>query len=805
MKPSARILDENLAKLLQRAYQPVRPSDAFVRQLEASLAPWIGELADGAETLDLTARAGHGKPRWIASSLAAAAALLLLMNWSGFFDGGGLAEPNLNQGATQVASLDGLLAEGAVALRPGNGEAWRAATSQELTSGLEWNSAELEVATPDNIGFELLGSEGWNVALAASSRLTIHPRGDVLQFQLNLGTAEFSAHEQSLTLAAPDSVEWNGFEFREKPGTSLTLADPGSLDQGGRQSVVVEPAPEPEQPEVVSEQPLAGRAMLQGTLVFSEDHAGSEPFQVTLLREVALPQVSNGDSLDFTGASFTWNDIQPGNYTVYVTHPQHAVWKSAVIALAADEVSTLSAELEVGVSARGFVVDKESGSPIAGALVVCEGDLPSGIIGVEESQFPEVFRAFTYTGADGSFELAQLSAGVHKLRANGVEHSPAWVTVEKQGDVPQFELTVGGVLEGRCEHPDGKPFANGLIIASCFGGGGQGKAMTYSQIFTDENGEYRVEHLAETFYVALFFEDFSPSQSFQPKYRPVGIREGEPQRVDFLGIDRGASIHGVVVDGEGRPLPFVNVHLWQGEADNNDWQGETADAQGRYELVGVVPGTYTLYAGEARSMILSCELTITEGARLERNIELRGMDLDVKVMDGDTGERVGFTNILFVDRAADVSGGEVAAKVFSTGDGLNELRHLGAGTYDLYALPEAVKYSASVLRSILIDEGSIENELEVRLERACTAQLTVLDEKGKPLRQVKLRLFGPDGEEWPAFIIPAPTADGVTELGRLSPGRWSFEFSLEGHQTNRIELVCTPWAPAMATLVLIEE
>ena len=43
MKPSGRILDHNLQRLLTRCYTPVRPRAEFVAQLERRLAPWLEE------------------------------------------------------------------------------------------------------------------------------------------------------------------------------------------------------------------------------------------------------------------------------------------------------------------------------------------------------------------------------------------------------------------------------------------------------------------------------------------------------------------------------------------------------------------------------------------------------------------------------------------------------------------------------------------------------------------------------------------------------------------------------------------
>ncbi len=78
MKPSGRILDHNLERLLTRCYRPVRPRAEFVAQLERRLAPWLEE----SEISSTAGRTPHPWRRAWGVVAAAAALILLAQLWS---------------------------------------------------------------------------------------------------------------------------------------------------------------------------------------------------------------------------------------------------------------------------------------------------------------------------------------------------------------------------------------------------------------------------------------------------------------------------------------------------------------------------------------------------------------------------------------------------------------------------------------------------------------------------------------------------------------------------------------------------
>jgi len=67
---------------------------------------------------------------------------------------------------------------------------------------------------------------------------------------------------------------------------------------------------------------------------------------------------------------------------------------------------------------------------------------------------------------------------------------------------------------------------------------------------------------------------------------------GTTPGIDF-GLDEGGTITGLVVDGDGTPIPGIHV-----SANSPDWgTGENTDLQGRYVLHGLMPGDYQVMTG----------------------------------------------------------------------------------------------------------------------------------------------------------------------------------------------------------------
>jgi len=797
VKPSGRILDHNLERLLTRCYRPVRPRAEFVAQLERRLAPWLEE----SEISSTAGRTPHPWRRAWGVVAAAAALILLAQLWSpsGSSDG-----PRTS--AQQVAGLDQILDGGGVALRRSPEDPWR--VLEDGAAAVDHEQGFLELATPAAAGARVAGRAGWSAELEAGGRLRIAPAAGGLRLDLLTGVAHLSNGREQRRLEAVDHLLWQGDDFVDAQGLAWTTRSPRPGRDGRR------PIENLEQPEPLEQEPQDpdGVAALRGRVLDPGGEAFTGPFTVVLLKEVPLPQVTDPISRSFEGSApdgepgtFLWPELAPGRYTVHVAVEGHAMWKRAGCELPTGAELEIEARLEVGGSLRGFVVDAATGLGLPGALVLCEGDLPLQVISLEANHLPAVARAVTTTRADGSFELPHLTPGAHRLRASGPGLAPTWVDVKLDAPVVDgllFELGPGGSVEGCCRAPDGSPQAGAQVIVSRFSTGTPGSKMTFGQGRTGEDGCYRVENLAPGLYVVLLYTELPSGTAFEPEYRPIAVKDGETVRADFGSETRRARVGGLVRDGSGEPMPFVSVQLWSFTEDGPEWLGETADALGRFEFHGVEPRAYELFAGNADCMIRCEALEVEAGEELELEVSLEGQRIEGRVVDDSTGEGIAYADLFLVEGGSGSPRPRTVGHAFSKADGSLLFENVPAGRYSLLALPDAGPHAWAIVSEVVVDRGLPREPLELRLEPACRATLELTDPQGRPLAGARVRIDSPLGEVFSYPWIGSSGEDGLVELDGLRPGTWRYRVQLPGHGEVEGSLRASPQDPVRRAVVL---
>lgn len=118
----------------------------------------------------------------------------------------------------------------------------------------------------------------------------------------------------------------------------------------------------------------------------------------------------DGDAVDHPGGAFELDHLDPGDYTITVTAESGRVHHE--LALAAGERAEISLELQPWGKLRGVLLDRRTGAPISGAVMIPEqkgsfsgGDLVGSLLG----KGPR-------TSADGRFELGRVPPGEGTLR-----------------------------------------------------------------------------------------------------------------------------------------------------------------------------------------------------------------------------------------------------------------------------------------------------------------------------------------------------------------------------------------------------
>lgn len=262
-----------------------------------------------------------------------------------------------------------------------------------------------------------------------------------------------------------------------------------------------------------------------------------------------------------------------------------------------DRNEPLTLVLDPAGTITGRVVD-EDGLPVAGAeLVLAPLPGPAGPSGSGP------FRALA--DADGRFRFPDLPRGrrfdLEVFREGYVSASLPGVEA-RPGSPLRIELRVGRALAGRVAGPDGEPVAEAQVSVVEttlveLEGSRFSQGLTRSHARTDEEGRFLLAAL-EPGSVQL--------QVDAPGYRRRKVpglqipEQGEAPAVE-IALERGASIAGRVLDGQGRPARGAMVRAEGGHTGDGvlSFAGGHADAEGRYRLDGLEAGPHQVFAESA--------------------------------------------------------------------------------------------------------------------------------------------------------------------------------------------------------------
>lgn len=756
------VLERNLALLLGRAWRPVKPDPTFVRRLERELAPWIRAERS---------RAAGG---W---SLAAAAAVLIgaLLAWRGLAGGP----------APAPVDLAGLLEAGEVALRVPPAGAWRAATARERETSILLGAGALEIATPSALGVRVAAGGEMRLELRPASRASLAREGPTLAVRLDAGEGRVQAGGRSAELRAPAEVLASAahlqvFDGRaperepldEEPGARRPIA-PATLD--GAVPAESQPAGPPA--------PERAGASLAGVVLDARSRRPIQAFELSLLRAVDLPGVSwpMSRSFESAGGDFRWDGLEPGTYAVFVQSEGFAAWRVRALALEEGASVALQVELGLGARVRGKVVDRESGMPIAGALVLSESDAPVQVLPLDAALLPAEVRAHALSGPDGSFELPHLAAGAQVLRASAAGHGQRRTgTLElREGESSEgilFQLGPAGRLFGRVEREAGSPWSGARVVASEYSIRSSGP-MSFGTALTDEHGSYAIQGLGPGPYVVLVAPDEAASEDVRPDISAIELREGAELQVDFLRGTRNARLFGRVLDARGAPRAGLTVNLSPvGSDDPSGWRAASAGEDGSYALDDLAPGAYQVHVGLGSTIVLLATVELRTGVDRELDLSLGERRLHGRVREAATGEPLPGYTLLLCERADPRSAerfpalDRLVAKAWAAGSSTYEIPSLAPGDYDLVVLGAGERHALLVIEDIAFD-GRADVELDLELELAGTLHVVARDQAGKPLRDVRVVLVDPLGRRLD-LLESRTKADGGARLASLAPGSW---------------------------------
>ena len=351
-----------------------------------------------------------------------------------------------------------------------------------------------------------------------------------------------------------------------------------------------------------------------------------------------------------------------------------------------------SAAAQRGFRIAGIVVNALTGQAIPGASVA--------IAPTSEGSDRDVSKSVT-TGADGRFSFTGLSQGKYSLMAAArgfilqhFEHHDPFATAiavgpELETDHLVFRLQPDASIEGQITDENNEPIQNALVrLFETTTEEGRQKTVPINQAQTDDQGQYRMGHLAPgTYYLSAsarpwYAQNFSPAKktNFDNEGRaaqdaaaldvtypltfyagttdssaatPLQLSAGEKTSADItlhaipslhLRIHTGSndsSVLGKMV------FPRLSQRIFQGYLDSVFNAPDSWVAPGVIEISGLAPGHYVV------EMPPSTGTNDKGGGRAwYREIDLAG-DTDLNASDGPSFASVAGT-ILFPDTAVPI-------------------------------------------------------------------------------------------------------------------------------------------------------
>jgi hypothetical protein len=270
---------------------------------------------------------------------------------------------------------------------------------------------------------------------------------------------------------------------------------------------------------------------------------------------------------------------------------------------------------------------------IKGRVITPEGKPRSGAdLAIRPLDYEVVKDRFVYTSEDrapsnpeGRFAFTNLPEGRYRIGVRDGStpwnepvrflKDPAPRDVEAGTDDLEFILPLkGGIVTGRVvSKRDGRPlrkFEATFIRYKFFLPSGNDMGWFRNGVFRqelDDPGTWQVD-ISAAGHAPLRTERFT-------------LKAGEVKDLGTLRLGEGGTIAGTVRDAQGGPVPYTRINILNSKFQTNDDEPFT-DQEGGFQLKGISPGTYTVFAISPRHpLVMVPGVKVREGERAPVDLE----------------------------------------------------------------------------------------------------------------------------------------------------------------------------------------
>lgn len=324
----------------------------------------------------------------------------------------------------------------------------------------------------------------------------------------------------------------------------------------------------------------------------------------------------NWREIQAADGSFELRGIPPGRVRVRVRADGFLDAKEQEIDLQPGATSdVLVFTIEPGQPVAGTVVDDATGKPVSDAQVTAyrqrdANNRRGGMFNIDID--PEDFdflalssaqgRRSAITDSKGRFSIPSLEVGKYRFTArhpDKAKSSAKDVDVVAGKPTPDVEIRIdaGGGVEGTVTGLGMRPLADALMVAFSI------QAGTMRSSTTDKSGFYRIDGLPPGQYLVFksrmdeHADNIPLELMSNMRLKTVTVKQGRFTRLDVHDdSEDGVRVFGIVREA-GNPVPRALVTLLGSDRDGLLGMGVRANAagmDGRYELVGIKPGSYVM-------------------------------------------------------------------------------------------------------------------------------------------------------------------------------------------------------------------
>ncbi len=379
--------------------------------------------------------------------------------------------------------------------------------------------------------------------------------------------------------------------------------------------------------------------------------AGAQVYPVRMYSGRPYHETHRATTTDDDGA-FTFSKLDPMDYQFHAKMKGFPEADSETISVReGQKVDTIIIRMEKGIEISGVIVDPQ-GQPIANAILSILSNVPD----IPKNSYGHPFSKPNYpqdaiSDGEGQFQIDNFPSQGDTLVVQHNDFAPTLFAIDTSMIAQSpftIRMTLGGGIAGTTYGLAGKKEANVALNIQNWPEN-QFKYKTLS----DEEGEYRFEHLAPASYMVL---NYGPNDDYKSQqYKTVLVEEGKITRCDFGGGE-GAVIRGTVYK-RGQISPNAQVALSMRRTSQNQIGYSlkaVSDRQGAYSFPSLEAGEYTimvttessettqpdqpLYEGNCE---YSAKVLVTED-QSEYTVDLHIASLEIQgvVLDEETNEPI---------------------------------------------------------------------------------------------------------------------------------------------------------------------